>query len=162
LGYVEGQNLTVDRYSGEGRTEQYEELARRIVLSKPDLVLAISTIMTQHLRKASATIPIVGLVADPVAWGLAVSIARPGGNVTGVSVETGAGEIWGKRLAFLKEAIPKLSKVGWLAPQSAWKSADAMAIQGMARRIGVSMVGPPLKDPVEEKEYRRVFAAMSE
>jgi putative ABC transport system substrate-binding protein len=163
LGYVEGQNLRVERYSGEGRVARYAELAREVARSKPDAVVTVSSIMVQHFKAASATIPIVGVMADPVAWGFAGSLARPGANITGVSVETGGGEIWGKRLALLKEAVPSLSKVSFLALQTTWESLDGgIAIRGAARRMGVSVFGAPIKGAADEEEYRQLFAAISQ
>ncbi len=83
LGYVEGRNLIVERYSGLGRTEHYAELAREVVRSKPDLIFASGTDTVRHLKAATATIPIVGVMGNPVGWGLAASFAHPGGNITG-------------------------------------------------------------------------------
>ena len=77
LGYVEGQNLIVERYSGEGRTERYAELAGDVVRLKPDVIFAASARLLQNFKSATATIPIVGLTADPVAYGLAANLAEP-------------------------------------------------------------------------------------
>jgi len=101
LGYVVGQNLIVDWYTGEGRVERYGELARDVVRLKPDLDFAITTAIPQNLKAATATIPLVGIVVDPIGFGLVNNLARPGGNFTGVSVDAGI-EIWGKRLELLK------------------------------------------------------------
>src|SRR5712691_10524482 len=79
LGYIEGQNLVVGRYSGNGRTERYAELARDVVRSKPELIFAVSARMVQHFKATTTTIPIVGYTSDPIALGLASSLARPGG-----------------------------------------------------------------------------------
>src|SRR5262249_16266818 len=111
LGYVEGRNLIVERYSGEGRTEHYGELAHDVVRLKPDLIFAIGNVLTTHFKSATATIPIVSTTSDPVVAGFATSLAHPGSNITGVSVDAGLA-IWGKRLALLKETIPALSRVG--------------------------------------------------
>src|SRR5262249_20683390 len=86
LGHVEGRNLIVERYSGEGRTEHYAELARDVVRSKPDLILATANVWVQHLKPMTATIPIVGFMSDPVGFGLVASLAHPGGNITGISI----------------------------------------------------------------------------
>jgi ABC-type uncharacterized transport system substrate-binding protein len=85
LGYVEGQNLKVDRYSREGQPERYAELARDIVNTHPDVIFALGTSLSLEFKMATATIPIVMIVGDPVATGLVASIARPGGNITGVT-----------------------------------------------------------------------------
>jgi ABC transporter substrate binding protein len=89
LGYVEGQNLRVERYSAEGRTAQYADLAREVVSRRPDVILSGKNDMILFLKAATPTIPIVGISADPVAAGIVPSLARPGGNITGVSVDAG-------------------------------------------------------------------------
>ena len=111
LGYVERQNLIVERYSGEGHQERYAELAREVVRTKPHLILAASTPLVLIFKAATDTIPIVGAMADPVAMGVVSNLARPGGNVTGVSVDAGL-EIWAKRLQILQEVVPTARKVG--------------------------------------------------
>ena len=98
LGYVEGQNFVVERYSGEGRTEHYADLARDVVNTHPDLIFSQSTRLALNFKAATTTIPIVTTTADPIAGGLVSSLARPGGNITGVSVDAG-NEVMGKRLA---------------------------------------------------------------
>ena len=114
LGYVEGQNLGVERYSGDGRTERYAELARNVVNTHPDLILAVGGRLSLDFKMATTTIPIVTMIIDPIAMGLVASIARPGGNITGVAIAAGL-EIIGKRMGLLVEAMPKLSTVGYLA-----------------------------------------------
>jgi putative ABC transport system substrate-binding protein len=103
-GYVEGQNLLVERYSGEGRLDHYAELARDVVSTRPDLILAISGLLATKFKMATTTIPIVVIAADPVVAGLVESLVHPGANLTGVSVDAGI-QIWGKRVGLLKEAI---------------------------------------------------------
>ena len=119
LGYVEGENLVVERYSAEGRPERFNELAREVVRTKPNLIVAIGTPIVLSFKAATDTVPIVGTFADPVAYGIAGSLARPGSNVTGVSVDAGL-EIWAKRLQILREAVPTAAKVGFLAPRGPW------------------------------------------
>ena len=103
LCHVEGQNLDVERYSGEGHPERYPDLARGIVNQNPDLVVAITSPVALAIRAAGGMIPIVWIGFAPIQLGFAASLARPGGNITGVSVEIDV-EIWGKRLQILKEA----------------------------------------------------------
>src|SRR6476620_3405981 len=86
LGYVEGQNLGVERYSGEGRTERYAELARDVVNTHPDLILTSGARLSLDFKMATTTIPVVTAIIDPIAMGLVASIARPGGNITGVTI----------------------------------------------------------------------------
>ena len=89
LGHVEGQNLGVERYSGEGQLERYAELARDVINTHPDLILAVGARLSLDFKMATTTIPIVTIVSDPIALGLVASIARPGGNITGVTIAAG-------------------------------------------------------------------------
>ena len=160
LGYVEGQNIAVERFSGEGRTEHYAELASKVVGRNPDLILTHTSRLVLNFKAATTTIPIVGLMADPVRFGIVESLARPGGNITGVSTDAGQ-EIWGKRLDLLREVVPGTSKVGYLASRWNWESPIAItALQEAAKRMGISLIGPPLEG-TEEQEYRRVFEALT-
>jgi putative ABC transport system substrate-binding protein len=161
LGYVEGRNLIVDRYSGKGREERYAELGREVVRTNPDLIVAVTGRIVLSLKAATNTIPIVGQMGDPVADGIVDNIARPGGNITGISVEAGL-DIWGKRLQLLREVVPAASKVGFLASTNIWKLATfANTLQEAAQQLHVSIVGPPIETPIQEGEYRRVFEAMA-
>jgi putative ABC transport system substrate-binding protein len=94
VGDIEGQNLTIERYSGEGRPEAYAELAREVVNRKPEVIVAANDATARAARAATSTIPIVWIGGDPIQAGVAASLAHPGGNVTGVTVFAGA-EIWG-------------------------------------------------------------------
>jgi putative ABC transport system substrate-binding protein len=156
LGYVEGRNLTVERYSGEGRIDHYPELVRDIVSTHPDLIFAASLKLALQLKIATRTIPIVALTADPIALGLVPSIARPGGNITGVSIDAGL-EIWGKRLGLLIEAVPKLSNVGYLVSQRSWEGPTGLAVREAASQAGISLMGELLGSSFNEQEYERVF-----
>jgi len=111
LGYIEGKNLVVERFSGEGRVDHYPELAREAVAHNPDVIFAITNLMAGLLKEATSTIPIVALTADPVQLGLVTSMARPGGNITGVSVDAGL-ELWGKRLQLFREGRPDNIEIG--------------------------------------------------
>jgi putative tryptophan/tyrosine transport system substrate-binding protein len=158
LGYVEGRNLIVERYSGLGRTEHYAEMARDVVRSKPDLILASTTVLVQHFKAATATIPIVGTMADPLGFGLVASLSHPGGNITGVSGEAGP-DFLTKRLDLLKEAFPSVSRVGWLVRLLPGNPHEK-PMQEAAQSLGILLVGPRLEGTLQETEYRRVFEAM--
>jgi putative tryptophan/tyrosine transport system substrate-binding protein len=159
LGYVEGQNLVVERYSGEGRIE-YSELARDVVRSNPDLIFADSTRLVLAFRAVTTTIPIVCTTGDPVVIGLVQSLAQPGGNITGVATDPVVG-IWGKRLELLKQGVPRVSTVAFLAPRPVWESPQGAALRQACPRVGLSLIGPPLDAPFQEVEYRRAFEAMA-
>ena len=81
LGYIEGQNLGVERYSGEGQSERYAELVRNVVNTHPDVIVTLGARLSLDFKVATTTIPIVTIMFDPVAQGLVTSIARPGGNI---------------------------------------------------------------------------------
>jgi putative ABC transport system substrate-binding protein len=161
LGYVEGQNLRVERYSAEGRTAQYADLAREVVSRRPDVILTGKSDMILLLKAATPTTPIVGISSDPVAAGIVPSLARPGGNITGVSVDAGL-EVWGKRLELLKQVIPGLSRVGFLTDRDTWDSFYAPALREAAQRTGLNFVGPLLHGALQEPEYRRVILAIAD
>ena len=161
LGYVEGQNLTVERQSTGEHPERLPELVREVVALKPDVIFTTSGRVLLQVKAATSTIPAVGSTSDPVGYGLAASLARPGGNITGISVDTGV-EIFGKRLQLLRELVPGAKKVAFLTPRDGWDNIFGKAAKEAAGQLGLSLVGPPLDTPIGEAEYRRVFAAMME
>ena len=160
LGYVEGKNLLVERRSGGGRTERYAELAREVVQLRPDVIYANSTQLVQAFKSATTTIPIVGTTDDPVASGLVASMARPGGNITGFAMNAGD-EVLGKYLELLRETMPKVSRVGFLLRRAFWEGRIGRVMRDAGQRLGLTVVGAALFDPIQEPEYRRVFAAMA-
>ena len=113
LGYTEGRNLLIERYSGEGRADTYPDLARQIVSRNPDLIIAVANHLVLDLKAATSTIPIVGIIGDPIDAGIVPSLARPGGNITGVSREVGSDQ-WAKRIQLLKEVVPQITRLGIL------------------------------------------------
>ena len=115
LGWIEGKNITIEYRFGEQKSERLPELAADLVRLKVDLIVVAATPPALAAKKATTTIPIVMANAgDPVAAGLVASLARPGGNVTGLSgLST---QLNTKRLEILKDAVPKLARVGLLRP----------------------------------------------
>ena len=161
LGYVEGQNLGVERYSGEGRPERYAELARDVVNTHPDLILAVGARLSLDFKMATTTIPIVTVIIDPIAMGLVASIARPGGNITGVTIAAGL-ELIGKRMGLLVEAMPKLSTLGYLVSRPYWEDPRGAAAREAAKRAGISLKAALLGSAFNEAEYQRVFRSMEQ
>src|SRR6185369_778977 len=139
LGYTEGRNLAIDRYSAEGRHDQFAGLAREVVNRKPDVIVANLNPLVAALKTATMTIPIAAIVGDPVGYGLVASLARPGANLTGVSTDAGI-EIYAKRLQFLKETLPAANAVAYLALSPEWngKVGRTMRDAGAALGIGVT------------------------
>jgi putative tryptophan/tyrosine transport system substrate-binding protein len=159
LGYVEGQNLIVERYSAGGREERYSELARDVARGKPNVIVAATTLMVLTFKALIATIPIVAIMADPVAFGVVTSLGRPGGNITGISVDAGL-EVWAKRLQILREAVPTASRVGFLASRAVWDKGDGSVMRQATRQTGITLLGPPLESPLQDGEYKRVLEVM--
>jgi len=159
LGYVEGQNLIIDRYSAEGQRERYGELAGEIVSTHPDLIATSGTPLTLELKAATSTIPIVTVTGDPIRFGLISSLAHPGGNITGVSGDAGI-ELWGKRLELLAEAVPTLRNVLFVGPQAALEAVGGKAMREAAQKLGIALVNAPVATPINEQAYRRTFNAI--
>ncbi len=108
LGYVEGQNLLVEYRHGP--FERLPELAAELIRLKIDVLVSVAPQATRAAKESTTTIPVVFIASDPVAAGIVASLARPGGNLTGVSFEAGL-EIYGKQVEMLKQVVPSLSRV---------------------------------------------------
>ncbi len=160
LGYVEGRNLVVERRSAVNDATLLPALGRALVALKPDVIVATTNQPVDALKAATTTIPVVALAFDPVGSKFAVSLARPGGNITGMSLDAGVVDEVGKRLALLKQAVPTTSRVAFLAPRWLWESPLGEAWRGAAKHAGVTLVGATFDPPADEAIYRRAFAAM--
>ena len=111
-GYIEGKNIALEYRYAEGREDRLPELAAELVQVKVDVIVVTADISAQAAQRATKTLPIVVTTGDPVTWGLADSLAKPGGNVTGLSVLLA--DLSGKRVEILKETFPKLTRVAAL------------------------------------------------
>jgi putative ABC transport system substrate-binding protein len=147
LGYVEGKNIAFETRSAEGKLDRYAALADELVRLKVDVLVASSTSAALAAKNATKTIPIVFLnVSDPVASGLVDSLARPGGNITGIaSIDS---VLAGKRLELLKETIPKLSRVAVLwNPQDRGSTQQWNESQLAARELGLQLNSMAVSNP---------------
>jgi len=160
LGYVEGQNLIIERYSADGHHERYADLAREIVTSNPDLIVTGPNPVVIAFKAATRAIPLVAFMIDPLEAGLVTSLARPGGNLTGITLDAGV-EIWAKRLELLKEAIPWTTKVAFLSMREGWEGSFGQVLQDAGGRLGISLTSilPQMGTPAE---IERVFALMAQ
>jgi ABC-type uncharacterized transport system substrate-binding protein len=160
LGYLEGQNLIIERYSAEGHHERYAGLAREIVARNPDVIVTGTNPVVTAFMAATSTIPVVAFMLDPLKAGLVTSLARPGGNLTGITLDAGI-EIWGKRLQMLKEAIPSMAKVAFLGMREGWEGSSGQVLQEVGGRLGISLdfMLPQQGTP---SEIGRVFAVMQQ
>ena len=159
LGWVEGQSLVIDYRFAEGRLERLPDLAAELVRLKAEVIIAGPTPAAVAAKKATATIPIVmWAVGDPVGLGLIASLARPGGNVTGVSFSVGQGTV-GKGLELLKETVPKVHRVAVLSNPANPSHASAIGdVKGAARSLGVEL---QLVEARSASELDGAFAAMA-
>ena len=160
LGYVESQTLAVARYSGGGQTQRFAELARDVVRTAPEVIVTFGNGMIRDFAEATRTVPIVGFAADPIATGQVASLARPGGNLTGVAIDAGI-DLWSKRFEILKEMVPGARRVGLLALGNMVPGYQR-GVQAAAERVGMTLLDASLGEMIAEAEYRRFFAALAE
>ncbi|MEO7852676.1 MAG: ABC transporter substrate-binding protein [Rubrivivax sp.] len=157
LGYVEGRNLRVERRYADGRRDRLSDLARELLALKVDVVLAVGPVAARVAKEVTTTTPIVFLLnTDPVAAGLVQSLARPGGNVTGVLISP-EGSLAGKRLELLRDSVPRATRIALLAPDEqgvAWP--QLQETRAAAVSMGLDLV------VVEARggDYVRAFAAI--
>ena len=149
LGWVEGKNISIEYRHAEGRHDRLPELAADLVRLKVDVIVTAATSDALAAQRATKAIPIVMVAAgNPVANGLVESLARPGGNVTGLSQMLQ--EVSGKRLELLKEMVPKLSRVAVLwNPNSASATLNWEENQQPARQLGIQLHSLEVRSPNE-------------
>ena len=147
LGWIEGKNLVVERRYAENRLERLPELAAELVRLNVEVIVANGTLGPLAAKRATSTIPIVMTAAgDPLGSGLVASLARPGGNVTGISLM--APDLGGKRLELLKELLPRLARVAVL-----WNAANPYAAivfketQAAGRTLGIEVQSLEVRGP---------------
>jgi putative ABC transport system substrate-binding protein len=157
-GWIEGQNVIVERRWANGRSERLPALAAELVQRKVDVIVAVAEAAARAAKESTKSVPVVMLlVADPVGSKLVASLARPGGNVTGMTF-TPTLELLGKRLALLKEAIPHASRVAILSnPANPSHVRELRAAQAAAGPLGLQLHRLEARSP---EEFDRVFAAM--
>jgi putative ABC transport system substrate-binding protein len=160
FGYIEGKNLVLERYSAEGARERFAELAREVVGTRPDLIVAYSNPMALAFKAATPVIPIVVICSNPVASGIVSSLAHPGGNITGVAIDAGP-ELYGKRVELLRDLVPMLSNVFYLASQPHWESrSTGVGVREVAKRLGISLTPVLLGANVNEAAYESALKSM--
>ena len=136
LGYVEGSNVVVDSRFARGRAEHLPGLVRELLGAKPEVIVTFGLTAAQAAKAATTTTPIVmAFAGDPIGTQLVASLARPGGNVTGMSLATP--ELAGKRLELLKEIVPKLTRLSALGDLS--RQVEVQETQAAARALGLSV-----------------------
>ena len=159
-GYIDGQNMIIEWRFAEGKYERLGELAADLVRLKVDCLITSGILATRAAKQATTSIPIVMSNAsdDPVRQGLIASLARPGGNITGV-IDI-ASELAGKRLALLKETFPKISRVGHLSDKnSPTGSAHLKEVNAAARATGVRFLSLEVQRADDFEEAFRVASS---
>jgi putative ABC transport system substrate-binding protein len=160
-GYIDGQNIAIEYRYGEGKNDRLPELAAELVRLKVDIIVVQGgTPAVRATKNATKTIPIVmvGTGSDPVGRGVVESLARPGGNVTGIT--NLGGELGGKRLELLKEAVPKLARVAVLydpaIPSSVLQVKEVLPVA--ARGLGLTVRSWEVR---ATDDFEKVFAALN-
>jgi putative ABC transport system substrate-binding protein len=156
LGYIEGKNIVIEWRYGDGKRDRLPALAAELVGLKVDIIVSAGPTLTRVLKEATTTIPIVmGFDTDPVGTGLVAGLARPGGNITGLSVLSP--ELGGKRLELLKEIVPKLSRVAVLGSSTLPGNAQTLSETELAAgALGVKLQYFDVLSPKDmEAAFRR-------
>ena len=156
VGYTDGKNLIIEFRSANGNYKRFPRLAAELVSSKVDLIVAPTTPALRAAKQATTKIPIVMLSADdPVTEGIVDSLARPGGNITGLSLQTSEG-FAGKYLELLREAVPKVSRVAILGRPSARSPVQAMEQAARSLDVRVQLI-----EVDQPGQLEGAFAAMT-
>jgi putative ABC transport system substrate-binding protein len=159
LGYIEGQNIAFERRYAQEKDEILHSLAGELVRAAPNVIVAIGTPATQAAKNASQRIPIVfARISDPVGLGFVASLARPGGNLTGVSVQTR--ELAAKRLELLITAVPAVKRVGVLwDPRLPSSRPEVAELDGVARSLNLELFPAQVPRP---EDFEPAIRAMAE
>jgi putative ABC transport system substrate-binding protein len=158
IGYIDGQNITLETRWAEGRSERFPALVDELLRLKANVILAVSLPAALAAKKATTTNPIVFIASDPLGSGLVTSLGRPGGNLTGLSLSLGD-EFSSKWLELLSEAIPSVTRVAVLwNPMNPASSHYVTVIRSAAEKLGVTLQPQAVSDPAG---FEGAFANMS-
>jgi ABC-type uncharacterized transport system substrate-binding protein len=163
LGYVEGRNLVIERRFADDRFDRLPALARELVAQRVDVIQASTGAAVRAARDATQSVPIVmiALAGDPVRRGLIASLARPGGNITGIALSDEI-ELTGKRLELLKEAVPRAHRIAVLSDSGAGNQEQVQRAQKAAASLGVTLVVVEVRDGSYEKAFASMTAERAE
>jgi ABC-type uncharacterized transport system substrate-binding protein len=159
LGYVEGQNLVLERRSGEGRIERFADIIGELVRLGVDVIVVPGDVLPRAAKAVTTTIPIVLVTSeDPVGEGFVQSFARPGGNITGLTLTIGP-EIEAKRLELLRDMLPSVSRVAYLASKEErdWERPWGQNVRTAAQALGLTLVLAEFAN----RQYPDAFAKMA-
>jgi putative ABC transport system substrate-binding protein len=145
LGYVEGRDFAVERRDAGGVADRLPALAGELVRLPVDVLMVTGVTATAAAHRATATIPIVCMMGDPVGQGFVTSLAHPGGNITGVTLTSGGGDIGGKFLQLAREVVPRLSRVGFIRSANNPATAPTVFFPGPSLS-GIRLVTVEIRD----------------
>src|SRR5260370_1531529 len=154
LGWIEGQNIIIERKSAEGRPERYADLVQELLRLNLNLIVTFTGLLPRAIAQATNVIPIViaGALYDPVSSGFAKSLARPGGNMTGIAADS-SDTLFEKRLELLKEAAPRISRVAYLGnrslPEPNTVAPTLAGLPAVARALKLTLVPMVIATPEE-------------
>ena len=158
LGYLEGQNLVIEERYAEGQMERLPEIFTELIGLKVDILVAPGTAIARAAQQATASMPIVAIMGDPIGTGLAASLAHPDGNVTGISTLSGEG-FSGKWLELLKDMMPQVSRVAYLwNPTNPVSAANIKMLQRVAPALSLHIQSVQVARP---EEFERAFTAIT-
>jgi len=156
-GYVDGQNVTIDARWADGRSERFPELIGELIRLDSRVIVTVSLQAALAAKKFTTSTPIVFIASDPLGVGLVASLARPGGNVTGLSLFLGE-EFSSKWLELLREVIPRVSRVAVLLNRASPASVGYLTVlQGAAQKLGIKLWPQDVRDL---SQFEGAFAAM--
>ncbi len=162
LGYVEGQDVTVLSRYADGQFERFPALVKELIEAKSDVLVVAGPQASRAVKQATDTLPVVmAVISDPVAEGLVQSLARPGGNITGIAFQNT--ELTAKRLELLKRVIPKATRIVALVDPTFGRSAGLAELQTAARSLGLELHTVEARGPADfEAAFRSARNARAE
>src|SRR5262245_22456814 len=161
LGYTEGQNLIVEVRTAEGRIERIPKIVAEFVRLRVDVIVVSTSQVAHWVKQATSTVPIVIAGGSTLAeLGLVQSLARPGGNVTGLTRDAGP-EIEAKRLELLREVAPGISRVAFVGSKADWKSPMGQAVQRAGRVLALRLVLAEHPASVTDRDYEAALGVVT-
>ena len=146
FGYIEGQNIVVEYRFGELHVDRLSDLAAELVQLRPDALIALGDLAIRAVMSVTTTTPVVLMTGDPVGAGYVSSLARPGGNITGVSMMQGLEGLAGKRVELLKDALPKAARIGLMfSPDNPTTLNSLTQAEEVARRLSMTVRSFPVR-----------------
>jgi putative tryptophan/tyrosine transport system substrate-binding protein len=146
LGYVEGRNIIGDYRYADGHEERLAALVGELIEARVDIILAPGSVVTRAVKQATASIPIVSTSGDPIGSGFIQSLGRPGGNITGLSINSGL-DIAEKYLELLHEMVPDASRIATLSNTSNLQTLTAPGVRKVAETLGITLLSHDVRSP---------------